>query len=765
MDADKPCPAVSFRGVTKRYGAVAALDGIDVEIASGSFVALVGGSGSGKSTLIRTINRLVDPDAGTVAIDGTDVRTGAAHLLRRRIGHVIQSTGLFPHLSVGANIGIGLRIAGTRDTNARVAELLDLVGLPQDFAGRLPATLSGGQAQRVGVARALATAPRLMLLDEPFGALDPVTRDAIGKAYRGLHERLGLTSILVTHDMAEALLLADRVLVLSGGRIVADATARRTAARRGRCGSAGAGFGAEGPGRAAGGARRVIAGELLGRLLPLVAAHVLIASAALALGLVLALPLGVLAARHPRFGQAVLGFASLVQTIPSLALLALFFPLLLAVKSLTGAAISPLGFLPALLALTLYALLPIVRNTVVALRGIDPDLIEAADGIGMTRAQKLRLVEAPLALPTVMAGIRTAAVWTIGAATLSTTVGQPSLGDVIFSGLTTQNWSLVVAGCLASAALALAADALLALAERGIARGPRLLWIAALALFVAAPVVALVSQFRPAQPTVIIGAKSFGEQFILARVIGHRLEAAGYRVTYKENLGSAVVFGAVAGGQIDVYVDYAGTLWTNEMKRADNPPRAAMVSGVADWAKRERGVTMLGALGFENAYALAMRGDAAHARHITSIADLTRAAPALTLGADLEFLDRPEWATIRRAYDLRFAATRTFNPGFMYGALQSRDADVISAFSSDGRIAADGLVVLTDPKGAIPSYDALLMIGAKPARDARLVAALRPLVGRIPVATMQRANLMVDRADAKASPDDAARWLERAIGL
>lgn len=502
---------------------------------------------------------------------------------------------------------------------------------------------------------------------------------------------------------------------------------------------------------------------MIDRLLPLIASHVLIASAALVLGLAIALPLGVFAARHPRFGQGVIGFASLVQTIPSLALLALFYPLLLAIRTLTGAPLSPLGFLPALLALTLYALLPIVRNTVVGLRGLDPDVIDAADGVGMTPAQKLWYIEAPLALPTVMAGVRTAAVWTIGAATLSTTVGQPSLGDVIFSGLQTQNWELVIGGCVAAAALALSADALLALAERSISRGPRWLSIVALALFAAAPVVALVSQAAPAQRTVTIGAKSFAEQYILARLIGHRLEAAGYRVRYKENLGSAVVFGAVAGGEVDVYVDYAGTLWTNEMKRADKVSRGAMVTGVTEWAKASRRVTVLGPLGFENAYALAMRGDVARAKGVTSIDDLSRAAPNLTLGADLEFLDRPEWATIRRTYDLRFAHTRTFNPTFMYDALKSGDADVISAFSSDGRIAADGLVVLTDPRGAIPSYDALLLVGPEASRDRRLLAALRPLLGAIRVDAMRRANLMVDRAEAKQSPDAAAAWLAQTV--
>lgn len=215
-------PRVTLESVTKRFAGTGGIAGVSLDIAPGSFVALVGASGSGKSTLLRTINRLIDPDSGQVMIDGVDVRSGDAHALRRGIGYVIQGTGLFPHIDVAANIAIGLRIAGIRETGARVAELLDLVDLPQAFAKRLPASLSGGQRQRVGFARALVAAPGLMLMDEPFGALDPVTRDALGENYRALHERLGLSSIMVTHDMAEALLIADRIVVLSEGRVVAD---------------------------------------------------------------------------------------------------------------------------------------------------------------------------------------------------------------------------------------------------------------------------------------------------------------------------------------------------------------------------------------------------------------------------------------------------------------------------------------------------------------------------------------------------------------
>ncbi len=226
--ATSPGPCVAFERLSKRYpDGTAAVDDVSAVLGAGSFTALVGASGSGKSTLLQCVNRLVESTGGRVLIDGRDVRDGPAAAVRRRIGYVFQDTGLFPHLTVAENVAIGWRIAGTHDreeTAARVDDMLDLVDLPRTLATRMPDALSGGQRQRVGVARALFTAPGLMLMDEAFGALDPVTRDALGRTMRALHDRLGLTTILVTHDMAEALLLADRVLVMAAGRIVGDAT-------------------------------------------------------------------------------------------------------------------------------------------------------------------------------------------------------------------------------------------------------------------------------------------------------------------------------------------------------------------------------------------------------------------------------------------------------------------------------------------------------------------------------------------------------------
>jgi osmoprotectant transport system ATP-binding protein len=225
-----PTPLIEIDRAGKSFdgGKSFAVRDVTIAVEAGAFIALVGASGSGKTTTLKFINRLIEPDAGEVRIEGASVRTIEPHLLRRRIGYVFQGIGLFPHLKVGENIAITPQLLGwgRAEIAARIAELLDLVGLPQSYAGRMPSALSGGEAQRVAVARAIAARPRIMLMDEPFGALDPLTRDALGDAYRELHHRLGLSTIMVTHDMQEALLLADRIVVMGSGRVLAQDTPR-----------------------------------------------------------------------------------------------------------------------------------------------------------------------------------------------------------------------------------------------------------------------------------------------------------------------------------------------------------------------------------------------------------------------------------------------------------------------------------------------------------------------------------------------------------
>ena len=504
----------------------------------------------------------------------------------------------------------------------------------------------------------------------------------------------------------------------------------------------------------------------LTRLGDQLAAHVLLSAAAIALGIAIALPLAVWASRSAAVARIALGFASLVQTIPALALLALFFPILLSLRAVFGEGLPTLGFLPALLALGLYALLPILRNAITAQANLDPGVMEAADGVGMTFWQRLRLVEAPLAAPYIMAGIRTAAVWTIGAATLATTIGQKSLGDPIFAGLQTQNWVLVLAGCIASAGLALVADGLLGTIENGLRTRRRFLTFGGIAAVVAGVSAALFAQFGGSdERRIVIGAKTFSEQYILARLIGQRLESEGYAIEYRDGLGSAVAHRALTSGAIDVLVDYTGTIWTNQMKRSDNPPRDTMLEQIAEWETATSGTHVLGRLGFENAYGLAMRGPEARRRKIASIADLAGIAGTMTVGGDPEFFERPEWIAVRDTYGLRFSGKRNFSPTFMYNALQSGEADVIGAYTSDGRIAADDLVILADPEGAFPNYDAIILLAPETGRDAAIRTALEPLVGAIDVAAMREANFSVDREDDKLGFDEAARRLAGRAGL
>ena len=432
--------------------------------------------------------------------------------------------------------------------------------------------------------------------------------------------------------------------------------------------------------------------------------HVLLSLSAILAGIAISLPLAIVSVGTPLLRASALGLAGIIQTIPSLALLALFYPVLLALSAFTRASFGfgfrALGFLPALAALTLYSMLPVLRNTIAGIDGVDPAVKTAARGVGMTRAQSLWLVELPLAAPVILAGIRTAAAWVIGAATLSTPVGQTSLGNYIFAGLQTENWVFVLFGCIAAAALALVVNRLLALAESGVVMRSNIRLAGAafgLLLVTGASLFPLLGSSE--ERRIVVGTKSFEEQYILGALIEDRLRAAGFATVRRDGLGSTVVFDALASGDIDVYVDYSGTVWADDMKRSDLPGRKTVLTEMAVWLRRTHGIGYIGPLGFENAYAFAMRRDRANTLGIHSLADLARWAPRLRMGGDYEIFSRPEWRAVARTYDLRFAVERQYQPTFLYRALASGDVDVISGFSSDGRIAQYGLKVLSDRKG------------------------------------------------------------------
>jgi osmoprotectant transport system permease protein len=472
--------------------------------------------------------------------------------------------------------------------------------------------------------------------------------------------------------------------------------------------------------------------------------HMLLSVSALAVGLVISVPLGIVASRRPRFAEMLLGAAGVLQTVPTLALLVLMVPIL-----------GGIGFWPAFVALTLYSILPILANTVIGVRGVDPNLIEAARGLGMNDRQMLRRVELPLAAPVIISGIRTATVLIVGTATLATPVGGASLGNYIFSGLEMNDMTRTVFGCVLAAALAVAMDQfvrLMEVAARQRRRRPALLGAMGLSLILAGglygPVVHL---FSPPAP--IVASAPFTEQHILSEVLKSRLEEAGFRVDQRQGMGETIQFLALRQNQIDCCVNYTGNVWATLMKRKDVRDPQTTLAETSRFLHEQHGIVCLGKLGFENAYALAMTRSRAEKLGIRSIDDLRRHAPHFAIAGDLQFFQRAEWERLRSIYGLKFQREYPMDPTLMYEEIANGAVDVICAYSSDGRIIDKDLVILEDPRKVFPPYDAVLLLSAKAAADPQLRQALEPLVGAIDMETMRQANL---RVDVRRQPPRAA---------
>lgn len=469
--------------------------------------------------------------------------------------------------------------------------------------------------------------------------------------------------------------------------------------------------------------------------------HLLLTLAAITMGILVSVPLGVWAEQSARVKQPLLAVVSIVQTFPSLAILAL-------VVALLGGRI---GFLPAFIALTLYSMLPIVRNTVTGLESVSASVIEAAKGIGMSPNQILREVKLPLAMPVIVAGIRTAMVWTVGLATLSTLVGATSFGNYIFTGLQTRNLVAVTVGSLASAGLAVALDSLVAamqwlLERRSEIADSVMLKRVRVGVYGAVAVIILVAVYgfmpKP-RADIVVAGKPFTEQYIMAGLLTAELEEAGFSVEQRLGMGTAVVFEAIRNGTVDAYVEYSGTAWANFMGRESNPGREGIRNGVVEFLEEEN-ITTVGFTGFQNRYALAMRRDRALELGVTSIEDLIPIASELTAGSDLEFFGRTEWFRLRDLYDMDFANKLTFDVSLMYTAVAEGQVDVISAYTTDGRVAVYDLLLLEDPRDALISYDAMFLASADAAAQPEFMQLIEALVDKIPDATMRQANRLVD---------------------
>ncbi len=475
--------------------------------------------------------------------------------------------------------------------------------------------------------------------------------------------------------------------------------------------------------------------------------HIQLTLVALLLGTGLSVPLGIVATRVRWLERIVLGIAGIIQTVPSLALLAMMVPLLAALQ------VQSIGYLPAIIGLTLYSTLPVLRNTVIGIAGVDPAYIEAARGVGMTPRQQLWRVELPLAMPVIVGGLRTSTVWVVGMATLSTPVGASSLGNYIFAGLQTRNYTAVMVGCVAAALLAQLLDGLVRVIEEGLRLRRRRPVAAALTVLTALYLftgVTLASRFvGDDEPQVVIGSKGFTEQYILSEILARQVTTeTGLGTAVIQSLGSTVAFDALRSGDLDVYVDYSGTIWATILRRESTVENRGEVLGeVGRTLASDYGIRMVGPLGFENTYALAMRSADVRRLGLERISDLIPHAARLVFGGDYEFFGRPEWVALQDRYGLAFGDRRTMDPSLMYQAVAQGDVDVISAFSTDGRIAAMDLTVLEDDLGAVPPYDAVMLVSDRLARERpEVVAALEALVGTIDADAMRAMNLEVDEA-------------------
>ena len=477
-------------------------------------------------------------------------------------------------------------------------------------------------------------------------------------------------------------------------------------------------------------------------LATLVGEHVLLVVLSTVIAIVIAVPLGIFASRRPRLASPFVGIANIVQTVPSLAMFGFLIPLPL---------VGGVGARAALVVLVLYGLLPILRSTIVGIQGIEPSIREAGIAMGMTTRQLLRQVELPLALPTIVAGIRVAAVVAVGSATIAAAIGAGGLGQYIYRGLSMVDTTVILAGAIPAALLALTVDAMLLWLERRISKRRRKTSLAATAAVAAGlTIAALFSSAALAARSsgvITVGSKNFTEQLILGEIVAQTIEReTGLSVTRRLNLGGTLICDrALLTGDIDVYVEYTGTALTAIFRQPPSTDRAAVTSAVRD-LYAESGRTLLGGVGYDNTFAILVRGEDARSLGLRTIEDAARVAPRWRAGFGYEFLDRPDgYQGLAKTYGLRFSSTQAMDLTLTYRALASGQVDLIAGDATAGLIEALDLVQLEDTRQYFPPYDAVPVARASMLlRYPDVKRALDNLAGRISAEDMRRMNYAAD---------------------
>ncbi|HEU4386447.1 MAG TPA: glycine betaine ABC transporter substrate-binding protein [Blastocatellia bacterium] len=484
--------------------------------------------------------------------------------------------------------------------------------------------------------------------------------------------------------------------------------------------------------------------------------HLTLVAIATAAAAAAGIPVGIILTRRPSLSKPVLAIANVIQTIPSLALFGFLIPILGSYG---------IGRVPAVIALFLYSLLPIIRNTFTGIKSVDPNVLEAARGMGMTDWQILVQVELPLALGVIIAGLRVATVISVGTATIAAAIGAGGLGTYIFRGLRMNSNQLILAGAIPAALMALAADFVLGVVERlfspGTARrsGRLVVAVAACAALLALGVWALSTRGTGDRPVVAIGSKDFTEQVILGELVAQSIESrTGLAVERKFELGGDLCHRALLSGEIDGYVEYTGTAFTAILKHRPITDPAEVYRQAKSEYESQFDLTWLEPLGFNNTFAILVRGDDAHRLGLKTISDASRHTPEWRAGFGQDFMSREDgYPGFARAYGLRFKETpKEMDLSLTYRALAAGQVDLIAGNSTDGLIDQLGLYQLEDDRRYFPPYEAAPVFRAETLRrHPEIVEALKSIAGKLTDTEMRKLNYAVD--GEKRRPADVAR--------
>ena len=490
-----------------------------------------------------------------------------------------------------------------------------------------------------------------------------------------------------------------------------------------------------------------------GEVLSLTLEHLFLVAIATGAAAIVGIPVGIMLTRRPSLSKGVLALANVLQTIPSLALFGFLIPLLGSYG---------IGRAPAIIALFLYSLLPIIRNTFTGVNGVDPNVREAARGMGMTGWQMLVQVELPLALNVIIAGLRVATVISVGTATIAAAVGAGGLGMYIFRGLRQSDNTLILAGAVPAALMALAADWAFGLIERSLAPGAskkRALaagWTAAaIIVLITGAWIARAEFQKPSAKRIVVGSKDFTEQIILGELIAQTLESrAGLEVERKFELGGDLCHRAMLEGTLDCYVEYTGTAFTAILKQQPVTDPREVYRRVKQEYESRFGLDWLAPLGFNNTFAILVRGGDSRTLNLKSISDASRFTPKWRAGFGQDFMSRQDgYPGLARAYGLRFKEPPLeMDLSLTYRALTGGQVDLIAGNSTDGLIDKLGLYQLEDDRRYFPPYEAAPVFRkAVIERYPRIADAMAGVAGKLTDAEMRRLNYAVDgeHRDAK----------------